>query len=746
MLKNRVLAGWIIAFTIGVGIGLYTDGKIRVLLFALIGVLCGLALAAHRFHIQQKKVYIIGIIILCGMTYSSAYTSFVFTGSGCYDDVADEVVAKVEDIGCYAEGGYLDISITESNLGVEKGTGVRFYYNGTLTDAANKEISIVRGDSVSCTITYHKHDSNSLYAKNIALTAVGTMNSLTMGEGFFYQLRERSESEIDSMFEGFPDEVAAIAKTLVIGETTETDSYVYEMYRNAGISHLLVISGLQITLIVMSLFSLLEFLTVPKKVRSVLCLFVLLGYAFFIGFTPSVSRAAIMTGIMLLCMLVTRRADSITSLFLALFVLLLWNPYNIFSVGLGLSFLSCLAILIISPYLSRPISGKAIKLKKTVRFLLTPLLFSLAATIFTFPVIFTTFDSISYISPLTNLFITPLYTYLLIFLIPCILLFSIIQSGAILFSYIPGKIIEYSYHLLEKLYEADIGSFSSSIPYMIIPLLFAVAIILTFCLLRRRKMFIAVGILSLCFLTSIALCIANFKEQCENTTITALHDSFAYQSLFIADSGESMYIELGGKRSDISTVYQHGYCRLDYYVMDGITKAKIILLENALAEVNIATVYVPMPQSDEKELYNQIKVLAKRRNCVIIEYGFYTSFRVGNSSVTIRSGSDILSESFVATVKTNRKSIRIYGGTAINSYPSQSTESGYSDVVIMMNSFDSANIYEGILCKYRCIKSTEENALPDSRVGIETIFDYTESSSVLITMNEETVEVNLDEP
>lgn len=740
LLKNRVLAGWIIAFTIGVSIGLYTDGKIRVALFVIIGVFCGVMLAAHRFcAFNLKRAVIAGLIIIMGMTYSAAYTVFVFLGSGEYASKEDIVFATVIDIGSYAEGGYFDISVKESRLGISSGTRVRLYYTGSLTEPnTGREILVRRGDALACTVTYKKHNSNRLFSKNIYITAQGSVESVTTGGGFFYELRQKSEKVTDKLFADYPDEVGAIAKTLIVGETADMDSYVYELFRNGGVSHLLVISGLHIAIIVMSLYGLLEFFTVRRQFRSIICLLVLLAYAFFIGFSPSISRATVMTGIMFLCMLATRRADSITSLFLALFILLLVNPYNVFSVGLGLSFLSCMGILILSPYLLRPVSGKSAKLKKIIKALLTPLIFTLAATIFTFPILLSTFDSVSYISPLINIIITPLYTYLLVILVSCTILFALFGVGVTVLSFIPGKIILYSYKLLDKLYEADIGSFSSNIPFIVLPLLFALVTIFALCILKRKKMFIAVGVLSVCFSLSIIFCIINFNIQSENTTITALNDSYAYKSLFIADGDECIFMELGGKKSGISTVYKHGYCKLDYYVMNDITESDVVKLENALAQINIKSVYIPKVISRDKELHRKIKLLANSRKCDIIEYNTTLFENIGSATITVKRNKDFaLSASFIAAIKRSGQSIRVFGGERIDS----ALEYGYSNAVITLKNFEKP--YDNIICDYRCMKVKDNNFTENKG---ETVYNYSDTNYVQIELKNKSLEVSLNEP
>lgn len=740
MLKNRPLAGCILAFSIGIGTGLYLDGKIRDAVFALFGVLCGLSLAAHYFFGRKaKKLFLLSLLALAGCAYAAVYAAVVFSSPAQYGGKTDTVTAVVDDVGAYSDGGYFDITVRESKIGLERGTGVRLYYAGRVTDGqTGREVSVRRGDILTCTVKYKTHKSNGLYAKSIALTAQGNVDSVTEGDGFFYNLRKDAEKLTDKLFANYPKEVAGVAKTLIVGENTDMDAYVYGLFRNAGLSHLLVISGLHITIVVMSLYSLFEFLTVRRQVRSVVCIFVLAAYAAFVGFSPSVSRAAVMTGAMLLLSLFLRRTDSITALFLALLLLLLVNPYNLASVSLELSFLSCLGILILSPHLMKPIAGKNAKLKKAALSLASPLIYAFAAAVFTFPVSLV-FDTASYITPVTNLFITPLYTYLLIFLAPCLLLFAVIGSGASVLGFIPGVMIEYSVLLLKKIYQAGIGSFSTHIPLMFLPLVFSIAVILTLCTLQHKKMYITAGVLSFCFAASVAFCILNFNAQSKKASVTAVQDGWLYKSVFIADSGENLYIELGGRKSGIKTVFLHGYSRLDGYVMNGVTEADYGKLENALTQINIQKIYVPVVtgSAEADAMIQKIKVLAKDRGCDIINYNVAIYVNTGYAAVEIKSGGkSALSDSLVVKVKRDKKVVSVYGGDKTgNPYDYQA-----SDAAVMLEGF--ADPY-AVPCSERCVKVKKDG---QSGENTGNIHDYSETDYIRVAIRNRAVEVSTDEP
>ncbi len=739
MLKNRVLAGWIIAFALGAGIGMYTDGKIRIIGFALTGVLCGLLLAAHRFSaFNVKKALVICTVLLLGMTYSAAYTLYAFSGSGEFHKKTDTVTARVKDIGSYSDGGYYDISVRDSKLGLGSGTDVRLYYTENPTDQnTGNPIKAKRGDILTCTVIYRSHGSKSLFSRSIFLTAQGSVDEAVKGSGILYGMRENANMSVSMLFRDYPDRVSGIAKTLITGESSETDAYIYALFRNAGISHLLVISGLHITMIIMSLYGIMELLTVRRQIRSIICLLALLGYAFFVGFTPSVSRAVIMTGLLFLTMLTTRRADSITSLFIAFFVILLINPYALFSIGTGLSFLSCLGILIVSPHLLRPIKGKRIRIKRAVRIVLSPLIFSLVATVFSFPVILFGFDSISYASPLVNLIVGPLFTWFLIILLPSVIIFSLIGVASAALSFLPGHSISLLVGLLDWLYERDIGSFSAHIPYLLIPLAFALAIIASLCFLRRKRMYAVAGALLICFIASTAFCVISFNTQSRNSTAVAVKDSFAYKCLFVADGKETIYIDLGGARSGISTVYRQGYCRLDYYVMNGLTLSDLAKLEAALAQINISAVYIPEVRADNSEHYERIKRLAKERGCAIMEYENIIFENIGRTMVTIKSDSDrILARSFAAVLERSGKSIAVYGGERLDYHDYE-----LDDAVVLFNDFDNSTV---IYCDYLIVHK-DKKAPPES-IYTEAAYDFSETDYAQLKIKNKSIEVSLIEP
>lgn len=202
-----------------------------------------------------------------------------------------------------------------------------------------------------------------------------------------------------------------ISAGIALGDVDSVSDPVSVAFRRSGISHLLVVSGLHVSMVALGLFHLLR-----KKLyaRTAACITlpILLVFICLMGLTPSVIRAGVMVGIVLISHLFRRQADSLNSMGLAFVILALADPFCIYDIGLQLSFGATLGIL----WLYRPLCAWLFArlhlhpFRETVwwrKRLLIPLLQSVAvtlsATVATLPLTAVYFGEISLVSPLTNL-------------------------------------------------------------------------------------------------------------------------------------------------------------------------------------------------------------------------------------------------------------------------------------------------------------------------------------------------------
>ena len=122
-----------------------------------------------------------------------------------------------------------------------------------------------------------------------------------------------------------PDE-AAVLSAVLTGERGLIDDEIKESLATGGISHILAVSGLHISLIANGMYSLLMRITGRKKLNSVITIFFLLMYGIFAGMPVSAVRAIIMSSCMLLSRFFGKSYDMMSSLSLAgLFILFVYH-------------------------------------------------------------------------------------------------------------------------------------------------------------------------------------------------------------------------------------------------------------------------------------------------------------------------------------------------------------------------------------------------------------------------------------
>ena len=152
-----------------------------------------------------------------------------------------------------------------------------------------------------------------------------------------------------------PDELS-IVQAFILGQRKDVSKHLYSDYAAAGAIHILAVSGLHVGIvyfILLVLFSLLKSLPHGNLIRSILIVICLWGFAFITGLSPSVIRAVTMFSFFAFATIINRRTNSINTLFLSYFLLILIDPMWLFHVGFQLSYLAVFFILWILPIFNK---------------------------------------------------------------------------------------------------------------------------------------------------------------------------------------------------------------------------------------------------------------------------------------------------------------------------------------------------------------------------------------------------------
>lgn len=204
---------------------------------------------------------------------------------------------------------------------------------------------------------------------------------------------------------------ASLAGAMVLGDKANLDDTVKEMYQKNGIAHLIAISGLHIAMIGGTLYQLLRKILGSYGMAAAIGGIFILCYGVMTGLTGATLRAVIMLLVMMGADVSGRCYDAITAVFLALLVMLVMNPYQMFQAGFLLSFGAVLGITWLFPVWKQYF--------KTMPKWLDGLGVSISVQIMTLPVMLWFFYEVPVWGFLLNLVVVPLMSILLVCLILC---------------------------------------------------------------------------------------------------------------------------------------------------------------------------------------------------------------------------------------------------------------------------------------------------------------------------------------
>lgn len=191
----------------------------------------------------------------------------------------------------------------------------------------------------------------------------------------------------------YEERTASLLSAVMIADKSGLSPYTQYRFERTGLSHLLALSGLHVTILVSVLSALLSLLRLPKKASNLLLLLLIPAYACIAGLSASVVRAACMTCIALIGTFTRRERDSLTSLFFAASAILLVSPGSVFDVGYWLSVTATFGLLLVPKLPERYPFLKHFYF--VWQFLLQPMLITLFATVLTLPAVAIVFGKFS---------------------------------------------------------------------------------------------------------------------------------------------------------------------------------------------------------------------------------------------------------------------------------------------------------------------------------------------------------------
>lgn len=213
---------------------------------------------------------------------------------------------------------------------------------------------------------------------------------------------------------GLKDQEFAVASALTIGYTDDLDKETMQTFSNTGAMHILSVSGLHVGVIYYIINQLLFFLNKfrrGKVIKAVLIITFLWFFAALAGMCPAILRSALMLTFVILADTLKRTTNIYNTLSISAFILLIWNPYNLFDVGFQLSYLAVASIV----YFQRQIKNLYTPRNAVDKWFWELIAVSFAAQLGTFAISIYYFHQFPNYFLLTNMIAIPLSSFILFF-------------------------------------------------------------------------------------------------------------------------------------------------------------------------------------------------------------------------------------------------------------------------------------------------------------------------------------------
>lgn len=588
-------------FTIGFGgacaVGAYLCSE-YLLFFCLAAFIfyCGAFLLRNDWKFLRP----VGMVLLglaAGFLWFSCFDSLKLETIRSMDGQNVVITAEISDFGYTTEygsaaRGYLQLE--------EKEYAVLLYLDG---DAELKP-----GDTVSglCRLRYTNRPEDATYHRGNGVFLIAyQQDAVQVTQGQTTPLRYypavMRHGLIDTINAAFPRDTAFFARALLLGDRTEVNYETNTAFRLSGISHIIAVSGLHISI----LFSIVMLLSGRRRILSALIgIPTLLLFAAVAGFTPSITRACLMQILMLLALLFDREYDPPTALSFAALVMLVCNPVVITSVSFQLS-VGCMAgIFLFSERIRRWIldfafwknrSGKSL-IGRIRNWLAGGVSVTISAMFFTTPLVGYYFGAVSLIGALTNLLTLGAVSAVFFGIIAVCLLSVFWMEAAAVFAWLISWIIRYILAVAKILSAFPLAAVYTTSVYIVLWLVLVYVLILIFLLAKKRSahVLICCGVLGL---ASALLC--SWTEPLLDDNRMTVLDVGQGQCILIQSEGRTYVVDCGGdsdtKAADLAadTLLSMGISRLDGVIVTHYDRDHAGGVGNLLSRIPADAVFLP---------------------------------------------------------------------------------------------------------------------------------------------------------
>lgn len=391
------------------------------------------------------------------------------------------------------------------------------------------------------------------------------------------------------------ENTGAFLSALITGDRQTLDGNTELNFKRIGISHILALSGTHLALLSALLLKIFRLIRLNKKISVCLSAVFSLFYMALTGMSPSITRSGIMVILAAIMFLITGSKDAITSLFISVFLIILFNPHSVFDISLWLSAFATLGVLFYSEITDKSKKPRHFIVKALI-YLKEAFLISVFAIIATFTVTLLSFGEFSLVSTISTVIFSFLVEILIYIGLLALLFGNIIPIGnlAIAFSnFIKGLAERFS--SLEYVYVPQDSILIKSI------MIFLLVFFLGYMLIGKKShKLIATVVISVVFIILNLVGLLS-SINLDNKELIEFTPSNSSDVLLIKSDGCIALIPSGvsgGAQYSVRDILsENNILYIDKLILPSYSYSDLTFFRFLLSGFKIHTVYLPAPRT-----------------------------------------------------------------------------------------------------------------------------------------------------
>lgn len=441
-------------------------------------------------------------------------------------------------------------------------------------------------------------------------------------------------------FEKYTDKnTSEVLAALSIGDRSDLDASVERDFKRAGLSHMLAISGMHLSVIMGCVVMFTDLFSLNKRWCSLFIIVICICYILVAGASSSILRAGIMFIIMSLGSVFRRVSDPLTNLMLAVTLIVLFSPSSVFDTGLILSFTATLGIIVIvGCYMRRTKGERKGLIVNMIKYIFLSVLTTLSAYAFSFIPMLLLFDGFSVMSVLSNLLVSPLIT-VVIFCIPVFLALSRFSFIATCIGYVLDIItafILWTVNIISSVPNAFINIKNPFVPYTYIAIAVGIALVFVF---RKRNAYL---LPFLCWFITFVIMFYGYNINLNGKCDVVMYSEASSDSIIMRNFNGCIYFDLGkgsasAEKRAFRVIENELYVNeIDYWIICNYTND---IIKSAYKQMNgfyVRNLCMPFPyDSVSKAVSKELEYYADKENVNVVYYEYSKMFTLNNTDITV---------------------------------------------------------------------------------------------------------------